>query len=90
MYDALSSVDKDIDFNTVKDNLENHLTVAERKVLEQIKQDVVQHTDMILEHGYTGLVNEANTESIVTAVIVSIISRRCLVLNSNMGWSCLV
>jgi hypothetical protein len=49
------------------------LTANELKSLELIKQDVSQHTDVILEHGYTGLINEANVDSISAAVVVSML-----------------
>jgi argininosuccinate synthase len=56
------------------------LTQTELDILQQIKQDVSGHVDLILEHGYTGVINNANIDSIVAAVVVSMLSTRAIIL----------
>lgn len=61
-------------------DLSKHLTEKELLILESIKQDPAQNTDVIVDHGYTGPITTANVESIVNAVTVSMLSRRQLML----------
>ena len=75
VYDTLVS---DVDLSS--NNIEKHLTQTELEILQQIKQDVSGHVDLILEHGYTGVINNANIDSIVAAVVVSMLSRRATLL----------
>ena len=71
--------DEDIDFTSP--NLSELLTSKEKEMLDQIKSDVLQFQDIIIDHGYTRQINPANTESIICSVVVSIISKRMLCLN---------
>ena len=71
--------DEDIDFTSP--SLVEHLTSKEKEMLDQIKSDVLQFQDTIIDHGYTGQINQANADSIISSVVVCIISRRMLCLN---------
>ena len=50
-------------------------------MLDQIKSDVLQFQDTIIDHGYTRQINQANADSIISSAVVCIISRRMLCLN---------
>lgn len=75
VYDSLVS---DVDLSS--DNIDKHLTQTELDTLQQIKENVSSHIDLIIEHGYTGVVNNCNIDSIVDAVAVSMLSKRAIVL----------
>ena len=75
VYNTLVS---DVDF--FSEDLDKHLTASELNTLQQIKQNVTEHVDLILEHGYTGPINNTNVDSIVSAVVVGMLSRRALIL----------
>ena len=47
----------------------------------QIKANPIEHSDFILENGYTGVINDENVDNILGAIMVSISSRRILYLN---------
>lgn len=71
--------DEDIDFTNPK--LSDQLTEKEKEMLDQMKSDVLKFQDTIIEHGYTGQISQANVDSIISSVVVSIISKRMLCLN---------
>jgi hypothetical protein len=71
--------DEDIDFTNPK--LIDQLTEKEKEILDQMKSDVLKFQDTIIEHGYTGQISQANVDSIISSVVVSIISKRMLCLN---------
>ena len=64
------------DFDKEKLSTENHLTETERELLISVKADPKNHTDLIIEHGYTGLIHQGNSDCIVGTVLVSIVNRR--------------
>jgi hypothetical protein len=70
---------EDIDFTSP--NLVELLTSKEKEMLDQIKGYVLQFQDTIIDHGYTEQINQANTDSIICSVVVSIVSKRMLCLN---------
>lgn len=78
VYDTLVR-DSAIDFTSP--NLDHHLTQSEMQLLEQIKGNVSDHKDTIIDHGYTSVINQGNLKSIVASVVVSILSRRNLCMN---------
>ena len=59
---------------------DKHLTCAERQILDTIKEDVSQHHDYIIEHGYTGIINEEHVDDILGTILVSIWNKRVLCL----------
>lgn len=75
VYDTLESAEG-LNYTTTTEALQKHLTESELRLLERIREDVAANTGTILEHGYTEPITEAQVESIVTAVTVSILSRR--------------
>ena len=56
--------------------IEKHITESEAGFLEKLKSDPVSHSDFIIEHGYTGIVNPEHGTDIVKTVMTSIVSRR--------------
>ena len=67
---------------------EKHLTCAERQILDTIKEDVSQHHDYIIEHGYTGIINEEHVDDILGSILVSIWNKRVVCLkefNERLG-----
>ena len=76
VFDTLVNLDMDIRALS----LERHLTSEERKMCDTIKQDVTQHRDCIIEHGYTGIINEERIDDILGSVMVSIWNKRVLCL----------
>ena len=55
---------------------EKHLTTAEKQILESIAKDPSSHQDLMIEHGYTGIIDTDHVSDIVGTVTVSIITRR--------------
>lgn len=39
---------------------EKHLTTSDRELLNAIKDDIMAHTDTIIEHGYTGTIDDSH------------------------------
>ena len=76
VFDTLVNLDMDIRALS----LEKHLTSEEREMCDTIKQDVTQHRDCIIEHGYTGIINEERMDDILGSVMVSIWNKRVLCL----------
>ena len=58
----------------------SHLTESERQLLQNIKENLNDQQDSIIEHGYTGVIDEAHTDDIVRSIMVSIWSKRILYL----------
>ena len=59
---------------------EDGMTLTERQLLDIVRNDVNQHRDTILEHGYTGPVDVAHIDDIVRSMTVSLINKRALYL----------
>ncbi|KAL9986031.1 hypothetical protein ACROYT_G000087 [Oculina patagonica] len=60
---------------------EKHLTSEQQKLFDTIREDVGNHQDLIIEHGYTGVINEEHIDDILGSVLVSIWHKRVLCLN---------
>ena len=58
----------------------DHLTTQEQELIESIRTDVKQHTDTILEHGYTGRIDKDHVHDIVRSITVSLVCKRILYL----------
>ena len=54
---------------------EKHLTSSDRELLNAIKEDIMAHTDTIIEHLYTS-VNASHIEEILSSVAISLVSKR--------------
>ena len=59
---------------------DKHLTSEEKKLFDAIREDVGKHQDYIIEHGYTGVINEEHIDDILGSVLVSIWHKRVLCL----------
>ena len=57
---------------------EADLTTREQKLLNDVREDCKKHSDLILEHGYTGLINENRVDEIIRSFKVSLVHRRML------------
>ena len=58
-----------------------HLTDHERAILTQVSKDPITHQDDILQYGYTGIIDTDHVHDITGTVMVSLVSRRLLLLN---------
>lgn len=54
---------------------DTHLTVGDQSIVNQIREDVTPHQDMIIEHGYTGSINHEHVDNIVSSIVISIVTR---------------
>ena len=63
---------------------EQHLTPSEREQICRIREDVVNVQDIIIDHGYTGPINENKIDEIVGSIIISMVSRRSRSLGEFM------
>ena len=70
-------INPDVDLRSL--NLE-HLTLKEREEIERIKSNPIDHTETVLEHGYTGILDKNHIDDIVRSIVVSKWNRRCLYL----------
>lgn len=61
------------------------LTTKEQELLQEVSLDCKKHTDLILEHGYTGLINDQHVDEIVGSLKVSFLNRRALYMNEFMA-----
>ena len=77
VYDTLI-LEGDIDFTSVSP--EQYLTSTERGLHQQIQSNVLDQQESIIDHGYTGVIDEAHLDSITASTVVSILSRRALCL----------
>lgn len=66
-------VDPDVD---VKKLDEKHLTENDLQLIQSIRESLSSHHETIIDHGYTGTIDEAHMDEIVNSVIISIIVKR--------------
>ena len=78
VYNTLVT-NEDIDFTNP--SLVELLTSKESEMIDQIKDDVLTFQDTIIDHGFTGQISQANVDSIISSIVVSIVSKRMLCLN---------
>ena len=79
VFDTL--INLDVDFTADTSKLGKNLTSSEMKVVNAtIQGDLNTKNDIILDHGYTGPITENYIEEIIGAIVVSMLSRRALVL----------
>ena len=69
----------DVDMDNL--DIDQHFIQADKQQLDAICNDPQYHEDFIIEHGYTGIINNDNVGTIVGTVMISIISRRLLYLS---------
>ena len=64
---------------------ESHLTAADQSAIKQIREDVTPHQEMIIEHGYTGKINQEHVEDIVQSIVISIVTRQVVIMKGIHG-----
>ena len=64
---------------------DKHLTESDRVLMENIRQDVKASTDTIIEHGYTGVIENSRVDEIVQSIMVSIVTKRLVYLKEFMN-----
>ena len=65
-------------------NAEIHLTESNRALLESVRCDVIAHTDIIIDHGHTGKIDDAHINEILQSIIISIVTKRLVCLKEFM------
>ena len=65
-------------------NAEMHLTESDRALLESVQCDVIAHTDIIIDHGYTGKIDDPHINEILQSIIISIVTKRLVCLKEFM------
>lgn len=68
----------DVDLST---NVDTYLSENEKSLLEEIKLDVMKYEDDIIQHGYTGIINEKKINDIVGTVKLSILCKKITYLS---------
>ena len=68
------------DVDTTQLSAEKHLTKHEKQQLETILNDPVGNQDVILDHGYTGIIDASHVKNITGTVVVSLVTKRQLLL----------
>lgn len=63
---------------------ESHLTAADQSIINQIREDVTPHQEMIIEHGYTGNIDQEHVDDIVQSIIISIVTRQVVIMKEFM------
>ena len=71
-------VNPDVDMKEL--DPDKHLTPDDRSYLTSIRNDVSMHQEAIIDHGYTGLIDEAHLEEIINSVVISIVMKRVVYL----------
>ena len=64
---------------------EKHLATSDRELLYAIKEDIMAHTDTVIEHGYTGTVDASHIEEILSSVAISLVSKRLVYLKEFLN-----
>ena len=66
-------VDPHVDVKTLD---EKHLTENDLQLIQSIRENLSSHHETIIDHGYTGTIDEAHMDEIVNSVIIGIIVKR--------------
>jgi len=64
---------------------EKHLTTSDMAILNQVRDDVTAHQEMIIEHGYTGKINQEHVDEIIQSIVISIVTRRVVLMKEFMA-----
>ena len=62
-------------------NCETNLTASGRILLDSILEDVMKNTNTIIDHGYTGIIDDSHIGEIRQSIVVSIVTKRLVYLN---------
>ena len=68
------------DIDITKLDIQENFSDSDRQLFESIKKDVKAHKDMIIENGYTSIIEDTRKDEIVETVMVSITGKRLLYL----------
>ena len=71
VYDTL--VNPETDLNNLN---EKHITTEERKILESIQNDLASKYDTIVDHGYTGKIDQEHIGEISGSILISVVTKR--------------
>ena len=63
---------------------EIHLTASNRVLLDSVRKDVMANSDTIVEHNYTGRIDDEHIDDILQSIVVSIVTKRLVYLNEFM------
>ena len=61
-----------------------HLTETDRIFLNTVKEDVLAHSDTIVDHGYTGKIKDEYKEEIAATMAITILTKRLVYLKEFM------
>ena len=64
----------------VEARIDKFLTEFDLKMLSSMEENITQYEELILDNGYTGVVEDAKKDEIIATVKVSVINRRSLYL----------
>ena len=79
------SISKSVDMTNIQDA---DLTAKEQQLLKDVRENCKNYTDIIFEHGYTGVVDEYHVDEILRSLKVSLVNRRSLYMKEFlMGMS---
>ncbi|KAK3737851.1 hypothetical protein QZH41_004789 [Actinostola sp. cb2023] len=81
VYDLL--IDPDVDLKEL--DQEKYLTAKEKEMINSIKEDVSSHHEVIIDHGFTGVINQENIDEIVKSVVVCLVTRKNVFLKEFMA-----
>ena len=59
---------------------QKHLTPSDRLLLNSVRTDLTSHADTVIEHGYTGRIDDSHMEEIVKSIVISIVTKRVVYL----------
>ena len=79
VYDTL--VFPETDFNNLN---EKHITPEEKRMLDSIQNDLGSHSDTIVDHGYTGQIDQEHISDITGSILISLIPKRQVYLKEFM------
>ena len=55
---------------------QEHLTLRDMVLLNLIRSGLTSHTDTIMEHGFTGGIDDSHIEEILESIVNSIVTKR--------------
>ena len=64
---------------------EKHLTTSHRELLKTIKEDIMAHTNSIIQHRYPGTADASHIEEILSSVAISWVSKRLVYLKEFLN-----
>ena len=64
----------------------NHddLTGHDQEILNSVENNIIAHTDLIIDRGYTGIIYEDHKDDIIGTMVINIVGKRLLYLKEFM------